>query len=139
MPRKLRCGFAICNNQVNRGAVGAGKKEDISFKVRSFMDMDFEPGSFDFVLDIGCFHHVAEADRQEYIENVRQVLRPGGRYLVMCFSDRMGPAWNHFSERQVRDLFSGAFEIMTLNEISSVEGDNVIRTFYVSLMERPGK
>jgi cyclopropane fatty-acyl-phospholipid synthase-like methyltransferase len=123
----------------NRKAEKTRKSENIDFKVHSFMDMDFEPGSFDFVLDIGCFHHVAKEDRQKFIENVRRVLRPGGRYLLMCFSDRMGPAWNHFSEQQVRGLFSGHFNIMILEEISSVEGDGVTRYFYVSLMERPSK
>jgi len=130
-------GIDISDKAVKIANRKSGRNENINFKVRNFMDMDFEPGSFDFVLDIGCFHHVATEDRQEYIENVRQVLRPGGRYLVMCFSDRMGPAWNHFSEEQVRDLFSGPFEIMTLDEISSVEGDGKTRTFYVSLMEKP--
>jgi hypothetical protein len=55
----------------------------------------------------------------------------------MCFSESMGRAWNHFSELQIRKLFSGRFRIVTLEEISSVEGDGVTRRFYVSLMERP--
>ena len=137
-------GFNVTGIDISEKAVKianrkARKTENINFKVHSFMDMDFEPGSFDFVLDIGCFHHVAQEDRQEFIENVRRVLRPGGRYLLMCFSDRMVPAWNHFSEQQVRGLFSGHFNIMILEEISSVEGDGVTRYFYVSLMERSSK
>jgi len=123
----------------NRKARETRKVENSNFEVRSFMDMDFKPGSFDFVLDIGCFHHVSEEDRHAFIENVFRILRPGGRYLLMCFSDRMGPSWNHFSEPQVRDLFSNHFEIIILEEISSVEGDKVTRYFYVSLMERSKK
>lgn len=54
----------------------------------------------------------------------------------MCFSDSMGREWNHFSDRQLRDLFSDYFDILTLKEVSSLEADDVIRQFRVSLMER---
>jgi hypothetical protein len=48
----------------------------------------------------------------------------------------MGPAWNHFSEQQVRNLFSGHFKIVLLKEISSLEGDGITRDFHISLMVR---
>jgi len=115
------------------------KAGNVHFKVENFMQMTFEPMSFDFVLDVGCFHHVAQADRQAFIANVHRVLRSEGRYLLMCFSDRMGRAWNHFSERKIRALFSGCFEILLLDEISSVEGDGETRYFYVSLMQKREK
>jgi ubiquinone/menaquinone biosynthesis C-methylase UbiE len=120
----------------NRSVREAGKEEEVRFQVQSFMDMDFPDENFDFVLDIGCFHHVREGDRRKFIENLQRVLRPGGRYLLMCFSASMGPAWNHFSEQQVRDLFYDRFRILRLEEISSLEGDGVSRAFHVSLMER---
>lgn len=135
-------GIDISGNAVeiaNRKAKEAGKDRIADFQVRNFMDLDFDSGSFDFVLDVGCFHHVVEEDRQAFIENVHRTLTPGGRYLLMCFSNRMGPAWNHFSERQVRDLFSDFFDILILREISSVEGDGITRYFFVSLMEKPAK
>jgi ubiquinone/menaquinone biosynthesis C-methylase UbiE len=115
-----------------------GIDRSAQFEVENFMQMDFEGSSFDFVLDVGCFHHVAEEDRQVFIGNVHRILSPGGRYLLMCFSDRMGPSWNHFSEKQIKKLFTDSFEILLLHEISSVEGDGVTRYFYVSLMENRG-
>ncbi len=120
----------------NQKAFKTNKGSNTRFVVQSFIDMDFEPASFDFALDIGCFHHVLEDDRQRFIENVHRVLRRGGRYLLMCFSDSMGREWNHFSDRQLRDLFSDYFDILTLKEVSSLEADDVIRQFRVSLMER---
>ena len=123
----------------NQRAREAAIEGDARFQVENFMTMAFEAMSFDVVLDVGCFHHVAQEDRQSFIENVHRVLRPTGRYLLMCFSDRMGQAWNHFSETQIRDLFSGRFEILLLEEMSSVEGDGETRYFYVALMEKPEK
>lgn len=114
----------------------SGHSSSMKLHNRSFMDMGFEAESFDFVLDVGCFHHVALEDRPRFVENVRRVLKPGGRYLLMCFSNRMGPSWNHFSDRDIRALFSGSFRILTLEEVSSVEGDGATRYFHVALMER---
>ncbi len=43
---------------------------------------------FDTVLDSGLFHIFDDADRPRYVHAVRSVLVPGGRYLMVCFSDR---------------------------------------------------
>jgi ubiquinone/menaquinone biosynthesis C-methylase UbiE len=108
------------------------------FQVENFMKMEFEAMSFDFVLDAGCFHHVTQEDRHSFIENVHRTLRPSSRYLLMCFSDRMGQAWNHFSEGQIRELFSARFDTLPLDEISSEEGDGATRYFFVALLEKAG-
>lgn len=44
--------------------------------------------SFDTVLDSGLFHIFDDEARAAYVASVRSVLRPGGRYFVLCFSDR---------------------------------------------------
>ena len=49
--------------------------------------------SFDTVLDSGLLVHVLddEQDRAAYLHGLRTVLRPGGRYFVLCFS---GPCFS---------------------------------------------
>lgn len=44
--------------------------------------------SYDTVLDCGLFHIFDDAGLAAYISNVRSVLVPGGRYLMLCFSDQ---------------------------------------------------
>jgi cyclopropane fatty-acyl-phospholipid synthase-like methyltransferase len=46
--------------------------------------------TFDTVLDCGLYNipRFTAADRAIYIENVGAVLVPGGRYFMLCFSDR---------------------------------------------------
>jgi pimeloyl-ACP methyl ester carboxylesterase/SAM-dependent methyltransferase len=44
--------------------------------------------SYDTVLDCGLFHIFDDAERATYAANVRTVLTPGGRYLMLCFSDQ---------------------------------------------------
>ena len=46
--------------------------------------------SFDTVLDCGLYHLplFTSTDRARYVDNVRAVLVTGGRYFMLCFSDR---------------------------------------------------
>jgi cyclopropane fatty-acyl-phospholipid synthase-like methyltransferase len=46
--------------------------------------------TFDTVLDCGLFHmpHFTDADRATYAARLRTVLVSGGRYFMLCFSDR---------------------------------------------------
>jgi cyclopropane fatty-acyl-phospholipid synthase-like methyltransferase len=65
--------------------------------------------SFDTVLDCGLFHmpHFTPTDRATYVSNVAAVLSGGGRYFMLCFSDRQpgdqGP------RRVTRDEITTAF------------------------------
>ena len=43
---------------------------------------------FDTVLDSGLFHLLDPDDRAAFTGGLRAVLRPGGRYFMLCFSDR---------------------------------------------------
>ena len=44
--------------------------------------------SFDTVLDCGLFHIFNDDDRAAFVDSLRAVVRPGGRYFMLCFSDR---------------------------------------------------
>lgn len=48
---------------------------------------------FDTVLDCGLFHVFGGEDRTAYVDGLRSVLRPGGRYFMLCISDREPGAW----------------------------------------------
>lgn len=42
-------------------------------------------GPFDLVLDIGCFHCLSPQGRQIYVQNLEQLLSPGGTFLMYAF------------------------------------------------------
>lgn len=48
-------------------------------------------GPFDFVLDMGCFHGLADAQRTAYIEEVARVARPGALFLLWAIAEA-GPS-----------------------------------------------
>ena len=47
-----------------------------------------KPGSFDVVVDYGCFHHVKKADWPIYLTRVLGLLKPGGYFHLTVFSTR---------------------------------------------------
>ena len=71
--------------------------------------------SFDTVLDCGLFHLpvFTEEDRDSYVASLRSVLRPGGRYFMLCFSDRepgmIGPL--RLTQDQIRTAFAIGWQI----------------------------
>lgn len=51
----------------------------------SVTDLDFLDGRYDLIYDIGCFHALTRIEREEYIKNLRSLLRLGGNYLLYAF------------------------------------------------------
>lgn len=111
------------------------------------LDLRFETGSFDLVLDYGCLHHIVRGDWPRYLREVARVLRPGGHLILAVFStkyrhhpgERRTRNWlvhrNHydhfFSRRELRGTFSPLFDIRTIAE--EHEG---LRGFLYALMRR---
>ena len=135
-------GFDVTGIDISPAAIEIAKKKavqakaNIGFLVESFVDLSFDDKAFDFVFDMGCFHHVDVEDRDEFIAGVNRVLKEEGLYMITCFSYKNGPGWNHFTRQQLIDLFSDFFDIELLRHISSLEGDGVIRFFYTGLLRK---
>jgi SAM-dependent methyltransferase len=58
---------------------------EVEFMVGDVLDLPFEAESFDVIIDRGCFHAIAGADRSRYEREAWRVLRPGGRFLLRAF------------------------------------------------------
>lgn len=135
-------GFEVSGIDISKTALGMVKQKtklvrvDIAFLKGSFVDLAFADSIFDFVFDMGCFHHVKVDDRDRFIAGLNRVLKLDGQYMITCFSYKNGPGWNHFTKQQIIDLFSGYFNIDSIRHISSLEGDGVIRFFYTALMHK---
>ena len=81
--------------------------------------------SFDFAFDWEMLHHVFPENREQYVRNVHSMLRPGGGYLSVCFSEEdpdfggvgkyrktlLGTKLYFSSEEELRDLFDPHFQI----------------------------
>lgn len=58
---------------------------EVSFKDGSAQSLPFPAAQFDVVLSTMMLHHLAKSSRQQMAGEVRRVLKPGGRALVIDF------------------------------------------------------
>jgi len=86
------------------------------------------PEGFDFACDWELLHHIFPEDWEKYAGNVHRLLRPGGKYLSVCFSEKdpqfggtgkirktpLGTTLYFSSEEELRDLFRPLFEVQTI-------------------------
>ncbi len=135
-------GFEVTGIDISPRAIAIAEEKakdfgvKIRFNVGSSVALPYEDGEFDFVFDMGCFHHIHPEDREKFIAGIRRVLKDGGSYFMTCFSRRNGPSWNHFTEEQLREIFTPFFDFVKVEHFPSLEGDGVTRYFYSVLMEK---
>lgn len=68
---------------------------------------------FDVVLDSGVFHVFDDEHRPRYVAAVAAVLRPGGRYHLLCFSERTPGTWGprRVTEQELRTAFADGWDV----------------------------
>ena len=120
-------GFDISSEAI-RLASSLAAREGVSCTFETVDLLQGAPDSaecFDFAYDWEVLHHVFPEDRPRYLESVRGLLRPGGRYLSVCFADSdasfggegrfrntsLGTRLYFSSESELRALFSRYFVI----------------------------
>lgn len=71
---------------------------------------------FDTVLDCGLFHVFDDGDRPRFVASLRAVLRPGGRYHMLCFSDGQPGDWGPRRVRQdeIRSSFADGWHVESI-------------------------
>lgn len=98
--------------------------------------------TFDFGYDWEFLHHIFPEDREKYVKNVYNLLKPGAPYLSVCFSEKdpqfggmskfrktqLGTTLYFSSESEIRDLFSPYFVI---KEIKTIEINTKFASHYV--------
>src|SRR5262245_2123651 len=71
---------------------------------------------FASVIDSGLFHVFSDEDRRRYVAGLAQMLEPGGRLFLMCFSDEEpgdeGP--RRVSRQELYDAFAGGWEVESI-------------------------
>lgn len=137
-------GFETTGIDISRTAVARARRKawragvEIQFYVGSALDLPFRGNEFDFVFDMGCFHHIFPPNREGFVRGIRRVLKKKAYYFMVCFSDKNGSAWNHFSKQQITTIWSPHFDVISIEHFSSIEGDGHTRFFFATLMRRGG-
>jgi 2-polyprenyl-3-methyl-5-hydroxy-6-metoxy-1,4-benzoquinol methylase len=109
--------FDLVPAAVERARAKAGQRGlQVDFRVASALEMADWCEQYDTALDSGVFHVFSNEDRPRFHAGLRQVLKPGGRFFLLCFSEletsEIGP--RRLSEAELRGCFAVDFEIEEL-------------------------
>jgi SAM-dependent methyltransferase len=71
---------------------------------------------FDTVLDCGLFHVLNDGERERYVGSLAEVVPPGGRFHMLCFSDRQPGDWGprRVTQDEIRVAFSVGWTIESI-------------------------
>ena len=92
------------------------------FLVKDVLTLGDWDQRFATIIDSGLFHVLPDEERLRYVAGLTHVTAPGGRLLLMCFSDEepgtQGP--RRISQREIRAAFHDAW---TVEEIRARRAD----------------
>ena len=89
-------GFEVYGVDISATAVRIARerchKRNVScvYRVGDVLQPPFQE-LFSFIFDRGCFHHLSNEDKLKYVDTVKKLLRPGGKFFLLCFSDKNPP------------------------------------------------
>ncbi len=87
-------GIDLSPRAIRLAQLKAGQRNlDARFFVENALEMDDTEVRYNTVLDCGLFHVFDDRDRARLVGNLHAVLVPGGRYFMLCFSDRQPGDW----------------------------------------------
>jgi cyclopropane fatty-acyl-phospholipid synthase-like methyltransferase len=90
------------------------------FMVGSVLDLAELGEQFDTVLDSGLFHVLEDDDRSVFVAELRGVVPPGGRYFLLCFSDRQpgvfGP--RRITQGEIRAAFADGWRVDSIEPVT---------------------
>lgn len=130
-------------------------KDKIDFQCVSMLQFTADFGSYDLILDSGCFHHIKPHRREQYINCILNCLKDNGYFLMTCFN--LGGGANisdydvyrdysmhgglGFSEYKIKQILDNYFDIMDFREMQETDNvDTFGKDFMrVILMKKKGK
>lgn len=109
------------------------REKGLDARVMDFLNLDFEPGSFDAVYALNCLLHVPDRDLPAVLEAIRRVLRPGGLFFLgvygggsltgeEVFDDdgRRPPRFFSFrSDEEIQEYAGRVFEVVDFHVVGS--------------------
>jgi SAM-dependent methyltransferase len=92
----------------------------VRFLVWDALELPALGEQYDTVLDSGLFHLFDDADRPRFVESLRAVVAPEGRYYLLCFSDRqpgtLGP--RRVSQDEIRTSFAAGWQVERIEAVT---------------------
>ncbi len=94
-------------------AKAALRGRQVNFQVADALDLGKLGRAFDTVIDCGLFHTFSDEQRSLFVRSLASVLRSGGKYFMLCFSEHEpdfgGP--RRVTQAEIRDTFANGWRI----------------------------
>jgi 2-polyprenyl-3-methyl-5-hydroxy-6-metoxy-1,4-benzoquinol methylase len=149
-------GFDVLGVDISENAIKYAKENaasrgvNVRFIAMDIANMEQLKEKFDFVLEWAIMHHIMPPKSRKYIEDIRKILKKGGKYLSVCFnendSDFGGPNKKYrmvslgtkmpqiklyFSSLdELKDLFKPHFRIIEAKLIQMLAGKPHIGNYF---------
>jgi SAM-dependent methyltransferase len=91
---------------------------EVRFEVFDALELPGFGDRFDTVLDCGLFHVFDDEDRTRFVAGLAEAVVPGGRYLMLCFSDRQPGDWGprRVAQDELRQSFADGWRVDSIEE-----------------------
>lgn len=85
---------------------------NVRFVVGDALKLSMPKQPFDTVIDMGLFHVFSDDDRSPYRQGLERVLRPGGTYFMICFSEKEPGDWGprRVTQAEIRSVFKDGWQ-----------------------------
>jgi SAM-dependent methyltransferase len=92
------------------------------FALHDALDLGALAEQFDTVIDSGLFHVFTDQDRLRYVESLRRAIPAGGRYFMLCFSDRQPPGFGprRVSRNEIESAFAEGWVVDAIDPVTMV-------------------
>ena len=113
-------GFSVVGIDLSSRAIATAKakaakrKVQVDFQVGNALASDFKNGQFDNAIDSGLFHTFSDNERISFAGEIARVLAIGGKYFMLCFSDKEPTGWGgprRITREEIEATFSPLFNI----------------------------
>jgi cyclopropane fatty-acyl-phospholipid synthase-like methyltransferase len=113
-------GIDFVEEAVRRARAKAAQRGlEVEFLVKDATALGEWGAQFASAIDCGLFHVFSDEDRRRYVQGLAQVLRPGGRLFLMCFSAEEpgteGP--RRVSRRELYDAFADGWQVESVQPV----------------------
>ncbi len=90
------------------------------FTLHDALDLGALGEQFDTVLDCGLFHVFTDQDRARYVESLRRAVPAGGRYFMLCFSDRQPPGFGprRVTRAEIEAAFADGWRVDAIDPVT---------------------
>jgi SAM-dependent methyltransferase len=98
------------------------RRLDARFLVADALELGAHADAYDTVLDCGLFHVFDDRDRARFVDSLGATVVPGGRYFMLCFSDRQPGDWGprRVSRAEIHSSFAEGWRVESI-EVAEIE------------------